>query len=656
MANFATDAINKLCSKEQLALLDSIDRLRLQGINNYVSLPQIIVCGDQSSGKSSVLEAISGVSFPIKSNLCTRFPTEVVLRRAPHLSASVSIIPHESRPESEQKALRGFHGQLSGFGGLPQLVENAKFAMGITPHGKAFAKDILRVEITGPDRPHLTIVDLPGLIHSGTKDQPSSDVQLIKDVVQSYMREPRCIILAVVSAKNDFANQVVLNLARDADKSGTRTLGVITKPDTLTPGSESEAMFVSLAQNQQVEFRHGWHVLKNMDSEKGSWALSERDAEEARFFSSGAWAQLPSSCLGIQRLRSRLSKVLLAQIAAELPSLMREMETKFEACRREMETMGEPRATSVQQRRYLLHSAQEFQSLVKASAAGNYHGSFFGDAKTEPGYQKRIRAVIQNLNEDFAAEISTRGHLWEIGDSDELTGAVPVPVSLDPVRNQGNKIRRDDFIRRIKYLMRRTRGRELPGTYNPMLVADLFLEQSRPWEAIARRHVKAVWEAASNFVSLVADHIADDSTTKALRREVLEPAMRSILNDMSEKTTELLSPHREGHPITYSSDFTEALERVRRQRRYATEIERVLRNIFGVNSVEGVAHLNGRYALRDLADTLVNIPPNESNMEELAANEVLDCLDAYYTVRSSLGCRPLTSQLPLLLQSGHHTY
>lgn len=83
------------------------------------------------------------------------------------------------------------------------------------------------------------------------------------------MKEPRSIILAVVSAKNDYVNQIVLKLARATDKSGNRTLGVITKPDTLIPGSESKAIYVSLARNQDIEFRLGWHVLKNIDSETG---------------------------------------------------------------------------------------------------------------------------------------------------------------------------------------------------------------------------------------------------------------------------------------------------------------------------------------------------------------------------------------------------
>ena len=70
-----------LQSKDHEELLNIIDKLRSQGISRYIDLPQLIVCGDQSSGKSSVLEAVSGLRFPTKDNLCTRFATELILRR-----------------------------------------------------------------------------------------------------------------------------------------------------------------------------------------------------------------------------------------------------------------------------------------------------------------------------------------------------------------------------------------------------------------------------------------------------------------------------------------------------------------------------------------------------------------------------------------------
>lgn len=174
---FDTRVVHELCSKDQLDLLDSVDLLRSQGIDHYVSLPQIIVCGDQSSGKSSVLEAISGVSFPVKSNLCTRFPTELVLRKTLKIGVSVSIVPDRSRSRVERESLSSFHETLDSFTALPALIENAKSAMAIGSLGRAFSKDLLRVEVSGPDRPHLTIVDLPGL----SIQRQSSNLQLISN-------------------------------------------------------------------------------------------------------------------------------------------------------------------------------------------------------------------------------------------------------------------------------------------------------------------------------------------------------------------------------------------------------------------------------------------------------------------------------------------
>jgi GTPase SAR1 family protein len=43
---------------------------------------QLVVVGDQSSGKSSVLQAITKLPFPVDDKMCTRFPTEVALQRS----------------------------------------------------------------------------------------------------------------------------------------------------------------------------------------------------------------------------------------------------------------------------------------------------------------------------------------------------------------------------------------------------------------------------------------------------------------------------------------------------------------------------------------------------------------------------------------------
>lgn len=625
LTTFRSGALDGLCSKERLDLMDSIDSLRSQGINHLVSLPQIIVCGDQSSGKSSVLEAISGVSFPVKSNLCTRFPTELVLRRTPQTSVSVSIVPHHTRSDSEKATLAAFHEELENFDGLASLIDNAKSAMGISTHGKAFAKDLLRIEISGPDRAHLTIVDLPGLIHSQTKNQKASDVESIQEVVDTYMRQSRSIILAVVSAKNDFANQVVLKLARSADSTGIRTLGVITKPDTLYPGSESESLYVSLARNQEVDFRLGWHVLKNLDSEADRGSLAQRDIKEAEFFNRGSWTELPDSVLGIDQLRSRLSKVLLNHITEELPSLIGEIEAKRNTCQQRLDEFGRPRTTLHEQQAYLMGISEAYQRLVQSAVDGNWNDLFFDDAESSTGYTRRIRAVVQNLNEQFAKDLSTKGHRRHLTQSEEPgSKGTAVPKPCVPVS-------RDEFIDHIETKLRRSRGRELPGLFHPLLVADLFRDQAGPWEELARRHIHATWMACQSFLQHAVTHLADAATSTAIMRKIVQPAMEKILAELNSKTTDILKPHQTIHPITYNHYFTDTIQNVRKEREQA----RVTRTLHRYFQIETAGIYNFNVDISDLAKALVD-DITKPDMDRFAASEALDHLMAYYKVRRYL--------------------
>lgn len=94
------------------------------------------------------------------------------------------------------------------------------------------------------------------------------------------MANRRSIILAVVSAKNDYANQIVTKLAKDIDLKGHWTLGIITKPDTLPVSSDSELAYANLIRNQDVEFRLGWYILRNRDYEARNTSMEARDTAE----------------------------------------------------------------------------------------------------------------------------------------------------------------------------------------------------------------------------------------------------------------------------------------------------------------------------------------------------------------------------------------
>lgn len=163
-----------------------------------------------------------------------------------------------------------------------------------------------------------TLVDLPGLIHSSNRSQTEADKELILNLVKEYINNSRTIILAVVSAKNDMANQIIVDYARKADQDNKRTLGIITKPDFLREGTENELSWIEIAQNKDVYLERGWHMLKNRGDNEMGFTFVERNEAETLFFSKGRYADLPREHVGIEALRERLSKLLLSHLIKEL--------------------------------------------------------------------------------------------------------------------------------------------------------------------------------------------------------------------------------------------------------------------------------------------------------------------------------------------------
>lgn len=98
-----------------------------------------------------------------------------------------------------------------------------------------FSDDVLKVEISGPDKPELTLVDLPGLYYSTSQDQGRKGISIVWGITESYMKNTRSIIMAVITAKADYHLQEVLDMARKFDPQRERTLGIITQPDVLEP-------------------------------------------------------------------------------------------------------------------------------------------------------------------------------------------------------------------------------------------------------------------------------------------------------------------------------------------------------------------------------------------------------------------------------------
>ncbi|PNP79009.1 hypothetical protein FNYG_07671 [Fusarium nygamai] len=604
-------------------LLDIIDKLRLQGVSHYIDLPEIIVCGDQSAGKSSVLEAVSGMKFPIKDGLCTRFATELVLRRGPNMITNVSIIPGESRFGEDKERLENWKPTASINGeALGAVTKEAEAMMAIPTCTGEFYEDTLRVELIGPEQPHLTMVDLPGLFRGGNKNQSDADISIVHDMVERYMARPRSIILTVVSAKYDYVLQEVTRMAQKADPEGLRTMGIITKPDTLDVGSESEDYFVRLAQNIEEKLDLGWHVLKNRNYDERHATLAQRNKKEKEFLSQGLWSSIETSHCGAESLKVRLSNVLRDQILDQLPSLEKDVEHGILSCVERLERLGPVRGTSQQQRSYLMRVSENYTLLMRQAVDGIYTDRFFGNRNDQGSFAKRLRAVVRSRLDDFAEEMRVDGQSQRIDDSasgseDEGPGNSRAGVTSIP---------RSEFIGNVARRLRYYRGRELPGLFNPLIVTDLFVEQCTPWEMIAKRLANDMLDVAHFTTEQVVEQSAarevSERVLRLIRKEVegLRVKMSAEIDTLLESATQ--------HPITNNPQLVQHVQQTQEDR-HKRMVKSLITKMFGTNRFDGS---DKKISINPLELLTLAGQGFEPNMERFGSALAVDYMKAFYKV------------------------
>jgi GTPase SAR1 family protein len=631
------DTLDQLQSPEQMALLDTIDKLRSQGLGHHgISLPQLIVCGDQSSGKSSLLEGLTRLRFPTDADICTVFATEVVLRRDSAVKISVEITPSKLRTPAERLKLASFKRTYSTRDDFPfgALHDEAKLLMAggkVPKRGEVF-EDVLRVRYSGPDMPSFTIVDLPGFISQQWKG--GDGAEKVAKLVTSYMSNEKSIILAVVAAKNDVDNQRIFAYVDEYDPKHVRTLGIITKPDKTDRGSNMEKIYIGLARNEEIPLKHRWHTVRNRDFEERDHSATERDEKEEQFFASGSWSVLPRKDVGIAALRGKLSRVLLEHIAMELPSLVTAIHGAVEATESSLTALGHTRETTKEQRAYLTGHAEKFQMLTNDALRGIYSNRFFALATPDEHAPARLRTAIQNLNIAFARVMYHKGHTWSISADDSSNGhptsflgdSSPVTQQYGTWFEEPMLINRSEFLENhIGEYVRQSRPSGLPSLVNPWVIGEVFRQQSQNWGKIAKHHLQQVFIAVKVYIEEALESLVDPRTRGLLMLKQIQPELDRRWRNVEAKLEELLVPYTEQDPITYDPSFLCELEEMRATR-YHTKMDTRSESVqkpfmFGQNNMNATSNSSQRLLTESL-DDFTNL-------------EILDLMQTYYKVSCS---------------------
>lgn len=656
--------LESLESAEQRALLNVVADMRKCGLEGIISLPQIVVCGDQSSGKSSVLEALTEIPFPRNDNLCTRYATEISIRRGSVDSLMIKIIPDSKRTEEEQKKLKDFKQTITDFSKLPDIMNLAAAAMGIgTSEGStsraAFARDVLSVEIEGPCRPQLTVIDIPGLVQSETDGVTKADLLVVEQITDSYIKQPRTINLAVISASSDYACQQIITKVREVDPTGSRTLGVITKPDKLDSGSDSEKAYIKLARNEDVKFALGWHVVKNRSYKDRECSLEVRNATEAEFFDESNFCVLPQEHLGIDNLRLRLGDLLYAHLRREIPNLRKDLDAALDEAKASLLSLGPARSSGSECKRYLTRLSMNFLDFCKAAINGAYEGTYF-KMKHDQNAQdctlinpRRLRAVIQASNTNFTADFLLKGHkfhfgfldadqvsvqgqptenasedyydsgLWRQEDSETTDGVDEKDEDEDQgISDLPEVLDRTATMRWIGNALAATRGRELGGNYNPLIIGELFWFQSSKWQNLATSHLEAVSHTCRKFLHDLLTHVCpEDLVGRIWSHKFLDNL--DARHEAAEKELSMILEDLQSYPTSYTHQYSDAVRELRQKR--VTEQTSDLANEIERNH----SKQRPQGALKNVSMTCVQPKMKD---DELSHTDILDCLLSIYKV------------------------
>ncbi|RYC64596.1 hypothetical protein CHU98_g1627 [Xylaria longipes] len=586
-----------------LSILTKVDKLR-ELIGTRIALPQ-------SSGKSSVLENLTGFGFPRDAELCTRYATQITCRREAQESISVSIMVNPDASPDSRARVQDFHRTFTELSpaNLAKLFTEANEAMGISSsHATnsnglllpAFSEHILKIEKLGPNEDHFTVIDVPGIFRQETQGVTTeSDIDLVMNMVKKYIHDSRTIILAIMPSNVDPATQEILKLAKKADPTMTRTMAVLTKPD-LAIERATQQIAIDHVLGKRGDLTLGYYVVKNRGPDDGEKTLGQGQADERIFFSNAPWSVLAhTGKAGIGCLKQRVRDLLIDLIRKEFPKLKSEVSKELAIARAHHDEMGPSRSDQHTQRAYLNRMSEAFQSVTRDALTAYYTSDkIFSDR-----HDLRLITRVVEASECYADEMLNNGHtlpfltdktvdedvndalceiadLWETKIEEEPSISKKQDIDFSAIARDYPELEEIfdswggslddtnacDIMEYIEGVYKSSRGQDL-GTFGNGLLGTLFKEQSKKWEDITMEHMSVVIYHVHRFISEVVKSICPDPRVhEELWNGYLLEELTTSYRRAMDHARFLLRIEREGSPLTLTHSFSEHIQKIRTDR------------------------------------------------------------------------------------------
>ncbi|KAL7560235.1 hypothetical protein ACA910_022544 [Epithemia clementina (nom. ined.)] len=357
-----------------------IDRMMVCGLDKYIALPMIAVMGDTSSGKSALLSNTAEIELPSAHTLTTRCPIMIKMKTSDTWSAKISVKLRQGTANGGENAtdFNDINLDKNGWSRIRESIALAQdFILRTTR--KQVARDVVDVEIHAPYCVDLTLIDLPGIVRSTGKGESASLSPEIQALINDYLNNDRCVILAVHPANVDFHNSQIMQDAKKVDPQTRRTLPVITKPDLIDNGAEGGVMDLLLGKKMDG-FDRGFHMIKSRgqsDLDRGLSIRQGLEDEECFFRQTDPWNRVADrSLFGTSELRRKLGALQMEIIKDSFPGIVEEVKQQHTEAKGILNSMGSlPDSASARRGFFHLKIEEFFQRLKEQIIDGKVPSS-----------------------------------------------------------------------------------------------------------------------------------------------------------------------------------------------------------------------------------------------------------------------------------------
>ncbi|CAG2115399.1 unnamed protein product [Medioppia subpectinata] len=322
-----------------------------------LDLPQIVVVGGQSSGKSSVLESIVGRDFlPRGSGIVTRRPLVLQIKSDKTNTRDFGVFLH--LPEKKFYNFNEIRDEI--------IAETDR----VVPESRGISPKPINLRIHSSEMLDLTLVDLPGMTRVAVGNQPKDIEFQIERMILDYISGENCLILAVTAANQDLATSDALKLANKVDPEGNRTIGVLTKLDLMDKGTDARNILLG---KHDIRLKRGFHGVVNRSQKdiEGNKKMRKAMEDEHKFFvDHPSYGPSMAKRMGIEYLKQFLQKELFEHIANRMTPMMTKTEEKLRQITEDLEGIEFPE-DPMEKQRILVQTIEKFCKHFKSSMGGN---------------------------------------------------------------------------------------------------------------------------------------------------------------------------------------------------------------------------------------------------------------------------------------------